>query len=158
MSPRPSLTSRPFRDAFISKVIWRKRILFLLALLFRLFISEAVDIVFAGDRFFVVFFFFKFSLLPISQSAYLSPNGFNVAKKKRRGAAAPMTPRACACFQMAPGKRGAGGPAGSGGGGKGQPRPGAGGGEREAGTGCCPPAPRGTSPGGQNLTSAVLAR
>lgn len=153
MSPRPSLTSRPFRDAFISKVIWRKRILFLLALLFSLLISEAVDIVFAGDRF-LCFFVFKFSLLPISQSAYLSPNGFNVAKKNR-SSRPDDAPRLCLLSDGAR-ETGCGRPCGERRR-EGQLRPGAGG-ERKAGTGCCPAAPRGTSPGGQNLTSAVLAR
>lgn len=54
--PFPSLIPLLFRDAIISKVIWRKHILFLLALLFSLLISEAVNIVFAGD----CTFFFSF--------------------------------------------------------------------------------------------------
>lgn len=55
--PFPLLILLLFRDAIISKVIWRKHVLFLLALLFSLLISEAVNIVFAGD---CPFFFSSF--------------------------------------------------------------------------------------------------
>lgn len=68
---------------------------------------------FSLETVFCVFLFFNFLSFPF-HSQLICPQ-MTLTWPRRTGAAAPMTPRACACFQMAPGKQGAGGPAGSGG-------------------------------------------